>query len=72
MEAAEEKPDVRPHASDPGDRCGRCGTSEFAIGARRYHSSGWVINLCDRCLRPAEETALHRAVEEALYLSGLR
>jgi hypothetical protein len=54
----EERLDIRPYIPYPGDRCGRCVSDIDLVVAKRYYTSGWIINLCDRCLKPEERAAL--------------
>lgn len=68
----QKRPDVRPFAPDAGDLCGRCASSRLLIVARSYHSSGWVINVCNACLTTEERLVLDDTLADGLYLSGLR
>ena len=72
METTGERPDVRPHIPNAGDLCGRCASKKFVVVARRHHPSGWIINLCEHCITTKERVALSGALDDALYLSGLR
>ncbi len=72
MESTVVNLDVRPYTPDPGDLCGRCASDKSSIVATRHYATRWVINLCDRCLTPEERAALRGALDDGLYLSGLR
>jgi len=72
METNGDRPDVRPYTANRGDLCGRCASKRFTVVARRHHPSGWIINLCEQCITTKEKVALSGALDDALYLSGLR